>query len=665
MNESQGARNYRSDIQGLRAFAVAAVVLYHANVPLLDGGYVGVDAFFAISGFLITTHLLDGLRRSGSVDLPYFYARRARRLLPASFVVLALSIVAALVWLPPLQLQAMLRDAIATALYVPNYVFALQGTNYLSETTPSLFQHYWSLGVEEQFYLVFPILLFVAFRLARSRSTVIMILIGGLVAASLVAGVILTQISQPWAFFGLLTRAWELGAGSLAALAVYRRSRPVAYGAALSWLGMAGLVASVLVFNASTAFPGAIALVPVGSTVLVLVGGVGAPALGPTRFLSVRPIQFLGMISYSLYLVHWPALVLPQGAVGYQSPLSTAVKVGIVACCVPVAWLLYRWVETPGRRFRWLTNGRPRRTLLIAAAASILVVGGSGAAALSTQARPLATSRAAEMTAPSIDPVGTTFVPSNMEPSLRNAADDNPLLYSDGCHADFDATNAPGCTFGSGAYSVALFGDSHAAQWFPALDAWATTHDVRLRVFTKSSCPSITVATTRDGAPYTACDVWRENAIRTITAERPDVVLLANYSNPTGETSAAQWGAGLKTTISRLAKSSKVAVIRDTPDFGYTPSICLSAHLDDALACAQPRSKVLVAPSRTAEALAALESNATEIDLTDYLCNVRTCPTIDGATLMYRDAHHLTATFSAELADALGAEIDNLLPAER
>ncbi len=203
---------FRLDVQGLRAIAVLAVVFYHAGVPFLAGGYVGVDVFFVISGFLITSHLLTAHRRDGWIRFASFYAKRARRILPASFVVLALSVAAAFIWYPPLLLREVWTSALATAFYVPNLLFAAQGTNYLAETTPSLFQHYWSLGIEEQFYLLWPLIIALGLSFSLRHPKALFALVLGLVLVSFIACVLLTFRSQPWAFFRsqLALGNWEL-----------------------------------------------------------------------------------------------------------------------------------------------------------------------------------------------------------------------------------------------------------------------------------------------------------------------------------------------------------------------------------------------------------------------------------------------------------------------
>jgi peptidoglycan/LPS O-acetylase OafA/YrhL len=646
---------------------VGAVVLYHAGLPFLPGGYLGVDIFFVISGFLITSHLLRSLDVDGRINFAQFYARRIRRILPASFAVLILSIVASIIWVPPLLLEGVLQDAVATALYVPNYLFAAQGTDYLAETTPSVFQHYWSLGIEEQFYLIWPALLAGGFALTRSRR-MLFAAVAGLVVLSFAACVVLTTTLQPWAFFSLPTRAWELGVGGL--VAFYLSVRPGGFArvpsAIIGWLGLFGLAASICLFDESTLFPGFAAAVPVLSVAAVILAGTSRPRLGPSRLLSTRPFQFVGLISYSLYLVHWPLLVIPQAAVGYYNPLPFSVKIALVIPAVLISYLLYRFIENPARDWEWLTSALSSRSILLAAGASLSSVAVCFASIGLTGRVTLDAGKTAPELTATMNPLGTDFVPSNMTPSLRNAANDNPALYADGCHNDFEASDVAGCSFGDpSSPKIVLFGDSHAAQWFPAVLAYASDQGYSVETHTKSSCPSITVDVFRAGSVYESCNEWRTAVIEKVASERPAMVLLSNYGQAdlreSGSDYSTEWAEGLTSTITALQPFTQVGVIVDTPDFKQNPAICLSASLEDALDCSRTRDFALSSATRDAEDIAVKATGAYRIDLTDYICNSRVCPAVIGSHLVYRDAHHLTASFSASLARPLSDQLQPLL----
>jgi len=620
-----------------------------------------------ISGFLITSHLLAELRCDGRVQFATFYAKRARRILPASFVVLSFSVVAALIWYPPLLMREVWMGAVATAFYLPNMLFAVQGTNYLAESTPSLFQHYWSLGIEEQFYLVWPLLLSLLYWRIRQPKTLFAILLGTFAAAFALC-IHLTFRSQPWAFFSLPTRAWELGVGGLVAFLLTYRPRVLtnAVAATLGWIGLIGLIASAALFNSATQFPGYWAAVPVLGTAAVIVAGGSRPAYGPYALLSLRVMQFVGLISYSLYLVHWPLLMIPQAAVGFENPLPLWSTLLIGAISFPVAWLTYRFVEEPGRTGSWLTSARPRRSLVASGAASVtLALAASGIYVHSTT-RQLDSGESAPETKITAPPTPTLFVPTNLTPSLRGAHNDQPIIYADGCHLGFSDTEAKDCVYGDlNAPRIVLFGDSHAAQWFPAVLRYAELNGYSVETHTKSSCPSVSASVLRNGVPYVECDEWRSAVVAKLNAEQPALVLLANYGAVTLANQSADyqftWSNALTKTLRELSVST--AVILDTPDLKTTPAVCLSAHLGSALACGKPRAAALDAPARIAEVRVAAEEGVPLIDMTDYVCTTDRCEPIVGNTLIYRDAHHITATFSELLAGQLGAQIDKIIPA--
>lgn len=481
-----------------------------------------------------------------------------------------------------------------------------------------------------------------------------------LVALSFALCIGAMQISQPWAFFLLPTRAWELGVGGMVAFAMTTGAHRLKHRGAglLAWAGLATLALTATTYDATIPFPGYFAAVPVVATAMVIIGG-NAGRWAPAKLLSARPLQFIGLISYSLYLVHWPIMVIPEAVAGSTTPFPLWLTLCLGASSVPVAYLLYRFVEEPLRHPGRLSGTRSATTLLATVSASALLVVMSTGIMFWTHQRPLDAGRPVSATGLMADPQGTPFVPSNLRPSLQDAADDLPLLYDNGCQRGFYSVDSSGCLFGANpsAPVVALFGDSHATSWFPALMDLAEAGDIQLDVYAKSSCPSADVPTSRNGAPYAACDTWREGVVQRLRAEEPDVILLGNYAGDysgDGEVDPdRRWGEGLTRTIDRLPRSSSVAVIADVPDMGETPSTCLSVHIEDASSCAGARFRVISPHLVDVEREATRGAGATYLDFTPYLCNKKSCPAVIGNRLVYRDAHHLTATFSASLSGAV------------
>ncbi|MDN5600526.1 MAG: acyltransferase [Brachybacterium sp.] len=663
---------FRPDIQGLRAIAVLLVVLFHSGVETLSGGYVGVDVFFVISGFLITTHLLETLARDGRISFGAFYAKRARRILPAALLVATLTLVAAWIWMSPLLMRSVVGGAIATALYVPNFFFALEDTDYLAETTPSVFQHYWSLGIEEQFYLVWPALLAVGFWLCRHRERRVMVLVAVVTAASLLACVAMMGISQPWAFFSLPTRAWELGVGGLVAFLLRSGARWLRWRhtGLLAWAGLAGIGASALTFAEGTAFPGWIAVLPVLATAAMIIGGAAPGNLHATALLSVRPMQFLGAISYSLYLVHWPLQVIPHAATFAAPPLPLAQSLALGAAAVPLAWLLHRFVERPVIGWKVLRERPQRLTGIVAAVASLAVVATSGGVALAGAHTPLSSDRSAAPAVRHLDPDGTGFVPANLAPQLGSVADDNPAVYGTGCHNSTSDADPGGCRIGDNpeAPLVFLVGDSHAASWFPALEKLAEEGKIRLDSNSKNSCLPLETEQQYLGRPYDSCEQWREGVLERIEQEQPDLVLLAMYNNPerlpdgAGTPASTLWHDGLASTLERI-DGPPVAVLKDVPTQLRSPDKCLSKHLENAQACAVDRQEAFKEELIEAEDRAIVEAgdDVQRVDLTRYFCNAENCPTVIGNAVVFRDNHHLTTTFSRQMAEPMWEEIGPLV----
>ncbi|MDQ3885833.1 MAG: acyltransferase, partial [Actinomycetota bacterium] len=409
MDPAHPGHGFRPDIEGLRAVAVLVVVLYHAAIPGLPGGFVGVDVFFVVSGFLITGLLLRDIVTTGTVRLARFYGARARRLLPAGITVLVAVAVASAWWLPPLQARSVLHDALASAAYAGNYRFAIRGTDYLAaDAPPSPFQHYWSLGVEEQFYLLWPALLITAAWIARSAAAFlrrpahrrpspgppvapILLVVIGVAVVSFAISLRWTYTAPPWAFFSLPSRAWELAVGGLVALSVPVWHRlPSLLAAVAGWAGLALILVGCLRLGSSTPYPGAAALLPVLGTALVITAGCTQARGGVGTALSLRPLRQVGRYSYCWYLWHWPVLVLGPVVAGHA--LGLEARFTAVAVSAGLAVVTTHAVEDPVR-FAAPLRRSPARSLLVgggttavAVAASLLVLvavpvpAGSGAA---------------------------------------------------------------------------------------------------------------------------------------------------------------------------------------------------------------------------------------------------------------------------------------------
>ena len=701
-----GGLRFRPDVEGLRAIAILLVVGYHAGLPFVPGGFIGVDVFFVISGFLITGLLVAEARTTGRVALASFWARRARRLLPAA--VLVLVVVAVISWLviPAIDHELVGGDIIAASLYVSNIRFAAQATDYLGAgRAESPVLHFWSLGVEEQFYLVWPLLVLVVAVLIVSRVALRTKLLPSLAVVLAVLGVLsfvlslrLTSTSEPWAFFGTPTRAWEFAVGGLIAIgAAAGWAMPRQLRAVLGILGVVVLLATAVRLTSEVPYPGTAAVWPVLGSALLLVAGTRRPddsSVPTDEVLGSWPMRSIGRLSYSWYLWHWPMLVLVAAWLGPQSVLARTLLV--VLALVPAA-LAFRFVERPIHHARVLVES-PKRSLLLGAALSLVGVAagvglwlaqGGGAFASNTPATsasendtvrtPTGGGAAGQSPAPT-PPAGTpALAPAKtgdaITPAPLKARGDLPSIYSDGCHAPIPATTWETCAFGdtTSNTTVVLLGDSHAAQWFPALDAAGKKNKWKVLVRSKSGCtaPDVTLYLRAQERPYTECDDYRAALLADLTdstgSDKPSLVLATStqtdslVSRSSGERvsgAAAQqeWRAGWKRTLMRLSKAGvPVVVLRDTPWPGTDMAKCVSQHLDDPGAC-DLSTDTLSPASFDIDLVKGIEG-ASAIDLTDALCAGTTCPAVIGRYLVYRDDSHLTATFAQTLAGRLVAAL--------
>jgi peptidoglycan/LPS O-acetylase OafA/YrhL len=704
--EASRAERFRPDLEGLRAVAVILVLLYHARVPGFGGGYVGVDVFFVLSGFLITGLIVRELRETGSLSLAGFYARRARRLLPAAALVLLVTLVAAAVFTPSFFAQDVAADGLAAALYASNIRFALQATDYLAaDLDPSPILHYWSLGVEEQFYLFWPALLLLVARRTRSIGRALVATSAIVFIASLGLSIVLTDAAAPWAFFSLPARAWELALGALIALGATRlASLPPRLAAGAVMVGLALVAASALVIEPSTPFPGLAAIMPVGGAALVILGGLRQPAALPSRLLAVRPARYIGRISYSLYLWHWPFLILPTVAIGVT--LSVPTRVGLVLLAIVAAAATQRWVEEPIRHGRWV-GLRPARSLAAAGALTLVVAtvasafGGAssragdvwldgdmeraGAVDVETEFEaalgPPATHTAGASPPPETGqqvvypPIESGPLPLNLLPPLDLARDSRGRIFDDGCFVHSSATVSPECAYGDPASETTaiLFGDSHAAHWFPPLEAIANDHGWRLVVLTKANCPAADIEVHWETLKrrYHECGTWRDWALERIAAEDAELVIVSNSravqmtvdGGPAPSLERpADWEAALGRTLGRIEDmGAAIALIGDTPRPAGHPVRCLWRHRDDISACGTPIGKAIAARRLASERSVANALGATFIDPTPWICPTDPCPAVIGRLLIYRDAAHLTAVFAAALTGRLERELVPIL----
>ncbi len=683
--------HYRPDIQGLRAVAVGLVVATHVS-GRPAGGFIGVDVFFVISGFLITSLLVRERARTGRISFRGFYARRVRRLLPAALVTLGATTVAA--WLVFLsgRFQETVTDVVWAALFSANINFAAQGTDYFQLTAaPSMVQHFWSLAVEEQFYLVWPALILAAFALPvvrdRRRAVALGVLLGAVTAASFAWSLHATSASPTTAYFSTFTRAWELGVGALVAISATRLHRlPAPLRAALAWGGLAVVFASAFVIDDRTPFPGSAAALPVLGTALVLAWG-GAPGGPGTRWaLGSAPAGFLGAISYSLYLWHWPVLIVagvlltPDSALFYAAALGVALVLSTVSYyCIeqPVlhsSWLLPRRTGRPAaaraafRRARWVGLGAA--ALAGVAVVAVLVVPQDSAdeeLRAAAAAAEQANAQAAADGQPSLtqlqqDIQAATFAtqwPDDLDPSLEELPTYLTKQWDEGC-LHISESNVDRCRYGDprAEQSIAVLGDSFAAAWVPALREELVPAGWSVQSLTFGLCPNIATLTLFENEPFTACVEHREWAIQRLLDDPPSVVLLSHSWRAQLERGADKrevYQDGLTDVVRRVQASGARVVLLAAPPGSESLQTCPTSlnGPDDCLGGPADTFDEQVQSEREVAAL----TGAKAIDPEDWFCVQDRCPTFVGSTPVYGDGLHLTAEYARRIAPEVAAAV--------
>lgn len=605
-----------TQIQGLRALAAILVTLFHAK--WVSGGFIGVDIFYVISGFLITGLLLREIDRSGTINFKEFYSRRFKRLLPTSFFVLAITAVVSWMLIPATMRTSLGRDVIAASLYVSNYLFAWWQADYQNlDATPSPVIHYWSLAVEEQFYLVWPLLILLFFTLSKylKNRMVLTYLVATITLASFIFSIYQTENSPIWAFYSLPTRAWELGLGALLVLVPPFKTRKF-----IGLIGFVLLIISAFLFNESTPFPGLNAALPVIGTVL-LIATINSwpPFLNDVA--NSRISQWLGEISYPLYLWHWPLLVLPSTYIA--RPLEVYERLLAIAATILLADLTHRFIEEPYRNKKILPLLVYKKAAYVTGISVFM-----GAVIMFTNSD-------------KIDISGIKGAVSLAQIKAR------PQIYDDGCHANYAQTKSGKCEYGKldSDKTMVLYGDSHAAQWFPALIEIANRSGYKLISLTKSACPSVeTVRRDQGGFKMSRCVQWRENTIKRIQDIEPDVLIMSSFQYfaqpPQFNDRTQWWNEGQRKLLNQVKNSSPHLIyITDTPHPTRDIPACLSNYSITECNTSE-RSKNLSIPGFKV------------IDPNPWLCS-NVCPAVKDGVVAYRDASHISVDISLALIPRL------------
>ena len=646
---------FRPDIEGLRGIAILLVVLFHAGVSLLAGGFVGVDVFFVLSGFFITAMLGRELAETGDVDVNAFYTRRALRLLPALLITLLVTL-GAVFWLyAPIDRASIAADARAVALYGGNMAFASGSVDYFS-TGDNPLLHTWSLAVEEQFYLVWPLLflsigfLGAAEQGARARQRLfVAVVVAGVL--SFLVSLWMTRVAQPWAFFGMPTRIWEFALGGALALVLNGTSgQRTSASTVLQAVGLVMIAVGAVSYERITPYPGIAAVLPALGTALMILGGDRAPDSAVSRALSIPPLRWLGRMSYGWYLWHWPLV----GVAAVLFPgIGVAGKLAWSAVALLLAWWTHRFIEEPVRDGTVLARV-PGHWLLPGTVAA------SAGVALLAHGAMVAAERRVSLTPQ------RQFAMARVDRKNHN------------CWASTVEDAQGPCEFGdrTSSTTLALFGDSHAEHWLGALDRYGREHGVKIVAMVKGGCPVADMPELmqpRLKRYYHECTRYREAMVQRIIAMRPTAAILSSWDHYMPVNGAGSdwqvtpdiWRRGLRRTYERLSKAGvPVLAIRGTPRTWFDVPACLSrraANLPLARACEYERATSLSRVAADAQTEAARGLDVSFIDMNDQICATAKCQVVRGGLIVFTDDNHLTASFSQSMAPVLGARLESAL----
>jgi peptidoglycan/LPS O-acetylase OafA/YrhL len=694
----------RRDIQGLRALAVLIVVSDHV-LGWPAGGFVGVDVFFVISGFLITGLLLKEAARTGRISFADFYRRRVRRILPAAMATVIVTVGGSYLVFNSGRFASVVGDAIWSALFAANWRFASTGTDYFAGAGPvSPLQHFWSLAVEEQFYVVWPVLIVAAVAWARRGSdvpdparvrriaTVLIVLVS---LASFAWACAETASAPTLAYFSTFSRAWELGVGALLALVATHVGRlPSAIRPVLSWLGLAGIIASCAVITEGSSFPAPAAALPVVSAALVLAAGIGASSRLAWP-LTNRVSTVIGDMSYSLYLWHFPALIVAGPFIAHLlgSPDSPLVPVAVLATAFAAAAASYYGLEQPVRRSAWLdprarrgTNRRsvPVRHLAVVGMAAVTVV--VVTAAFIVDGSPSSTTaghtRTADVPGDATGKPGdgaegaalaqddlsarieaalaATEWPADLSPTL-DTVDAEPLPGNTGRCGGAVLLDAAECTFGDpdAPKTAVLVGDSIAHMYVPALVTMFGTGEWKLRVVSMYACPFLGIEVGDAEQRVEVCTERKRQEVEVVNETSPDLLIVANTywrstDSATGVTATiADWDAGFREIMDTVAGAAAQTLVLPPPAPDVDIQECLTAFAAPA-ECVSSIGNTDWADMANAQSAAVESIGGIWVDNRAWFCGESDqCPAFVGSTLMKKDKAHITAEYAALIAPAM------------
>ncbi|AST94434.1 acyltransferase [Sutcliffiella cohnii] len=648
-------RKFRYEIEGLRAVAALLVAVYHIWLGNVSGG---VDVFFIVSGFLITTSLLKRMERYNKIDVLDFIIGLAKRLFPMAFLVLFSVTIACIIWLPQVRWDQTIQEILASAFYFQNWQLAFNAVDYLAQNNEaSPVQHFWALSLQGQFYIIWPIVIFGTAYLVKSifkktfKQSLVMMLFT-VFTLSFIYSIYSTYTNQAWAYFNTFARVWEFSMGGIVAVLASHIVLRKTLSFVLGWVGLVAIISCGIVIQVSTVFPGYAALWPTLGGVFIILAGVSGGKYGVHRILTSKPLLKFGSISYAFYLWHWPVLTFYFIISGNET-VSIAHGIVLILLSMFLSYFSTKLIEKPVRSLKVPNKNWKTVSLILAFMLPVVILTNTWSFTVEKQHTQLASAvmtdeypGAMALLYDNQDGIYTGDAP--VKPSPIQARQDLPKVYEDGCHQNQTDTNVIECIYGeteNAKYTVALVGGSHSAHWLSALEEIAISESIKILSYTKSACRF----TTGDDMTE-SCLEWNNNLIDTLIDNKPDLIFTTadvgnRKNNVVPEGFIEQW--------EKLNEAGlKVFAIRDNPWFGFDVPSCVEEKGEDSLECTKEREDVLSSISAW-EKLDNPPPNVYYADLNDYICDDEYCKPVIGNVLVYRDAHHLTATYARTLAPML------------
>jgi peptidoglycan/LPS O-acetylase OafA/YrhL len=654
-------KKYRPEIEGIRAVAAFLVAIYHIWLGTVSGG---VDVFFIVSGYLITTSLLARLEREGRVYFFDYWLGLAKRLFPIAFTVLFFTSLGSLLVMPQVQWKQIISETFTSAFYFQNWQLANNAVDYLAKNNEaSPFQHFWALSIQGQFYVTWPIIILAAFLIANKvlktpiRKTLLILLLL-IFTLSLGYSIYITNTNQPWAYFDTFARVWEFSLGGILALLLPYIVFKKTLSSFIGWIGLGIICFTGLLLPVSNVFPGYAALLPTTGVILVIMAAENSSRLGVEKLLGSKLFTYFGSISYGFYLWHWPLLIFYYAYRGTEE-VTLHGGIAILLISIILSIISVNVLEAPVRRLNIKQSKLKLIGILIAFVLPVFIVNSYWGMTVN-QAVETVVILEEEYVEENIEDypgaraISHNIVPASgveIIPSPLHVKDHLPAFYLNSeCYSEFNDPKVRMCSFGEldyPNYTIALVGGSHSGHWFPALEELSSDLKIRIDVYNKDACRFSD--NNFNGQLHDSCMEWNEKLIEILSAEPPDYVFTtANVSK--GDTIPS----GFLSQWKKLEGITEIFAVRDNPRMLVDPPLCIEEQ--ELSKCSAPRKEVLSGIPPWENTLE-IPYNVTFADLSKYFCDDDTCYPVIGNILVYRDFHHISTVYSKTLAPALSEHL--------